>query len=82
MREGDGVWSQSEVVSWEMSWEELSHQRWERSEGKNLDRWIVVAPGLELLMLRRVFKFTHLLVHLPLLIVGSSVQTVEEEGER
>ena len=22
----EGVWSQSEVVGWEMSWEELSHQ--------------------------------------------------------
>ena len=50
--EGEGVWSQSKVVNWEMSWEELSHQRWKRSEGKNLDRWIVVGPGLELLMLR------------------------------
>ena len=26
VREGEGVWSQSKVVSWEMSWEELSHQ--------------------------------------------------------
>ena len=34
----EGVWSQSEVVSWEMPWEELSRQRWKRSEGKNLDR--------------------------------------------
>ena len=83
--EGEGVWSQLEVVCWEMSWEELSHQRWERSEGMNLDRWIVVGPGLELLMLRCVYsklKFTHLIVHLSLLIVVSSVQTVEEEGER
>ena len=79
------MWSQSEIVSLEMSWEELSHQRWKRSEGKNLDRWIVVGPGLELLMLRCVFsklKFTHLLVHLSLLIVVSPVQTVEEEEER
>ena len=76
------MWSQSEVVGWEMSWEELSRQRWKRSEGKNLDRWIVGGPGLELLMLRCVYsklKFTHLLVHLSLLIVVSPVQTVEEE---
>ena len=33
--EGEGVWSQSEVVGWEMSWEELSRQRWERSEGED-----------------------------------------------
>ena len=82
MWKGEGMWSQSEDVGWEMSWEELSRQRWKRSEGKNLDRWIVVAPGLELLMLRCVFsnlKFTHLLVHLPLLIVVSPVQTLEEE---
>ena len=26
MREGEGVWSQSEVVNWEMSRDELSHQ--------------------------------------------------------
>ena len=30
--------SQLEVVGWKMSWEELSHQRWERSEGKNLEK--------------------------------------------
>ena len=36
--EGEGVWSQSKVVNWEMSWEELSHQRWERREGKNLEK--------------------------------------------
>ena len=36
--ESEGVWSQGEVVNWEMSLEELSHQEWERSEGKDLGR--------------------------------------------
>ena len=38
VREGEGVWSQLEVVGWEMFLKEMSHQRWGRSEGKNLEK--------------------------------------------
>ena len=36
--EGEGVWSQLEVVNWEMSWEDLSHQGWRRGDEKDLGR--------------------------------------------